>query len=53
MSQPNQGNMLLQAFRTLGIAFLKVIALIFAWCCKLIGLGFIKLSELTFKLTEK
>ncbi len=53
MSQHNQGNTLLHALWILVIAILKVIALVFAWCCKIIGLVFIKISELTFKLTEK
>ena len=53
MGNSSHGNMLLQALRTLGLAVIKVIALLIAWTCKLFGLLFIKLSELTFKLSEK
>ena len=53
MSQSDHRNMLLRALRTLGIAILKFIAIVFAWCLKIIGLAFTKLSELTFKLAEK
>ena len=53
MGQASHGNMLLQALRTLAIAILKVLALCFAWVCKICGWVFIKLSEITFKLSEK
>jgi hypothetical protein len=53
MSSSSPGNMFLQALKTLAIAILKVFAIVFAWCLKIIGLGFIKLSEMTFKLAEK
>jgi hypothetical protein len=53
MSQSNHGNMFLQALKTLGVAILKVFVIVFAWCLKLVGLVFTKLSELTFKLAEK
>jgi hypothetical protein len=53
MSQSGHGNMLVQALRALVITILKIIALLFAWCCKLIGKGFIFISDLTFKLTDK
>jgi hypothetical protein len=45
--------MLLQAFRTLCIALLKMVAILFAWFCKIYGWLFVKLSELIFKLVEK
>jgi hypothetical protein len=53
MNQSNRGNMLLQSIRTLGIAILKVIGLLFAWGFKIIGIGFTAISEFTFRLTEK
>jgi hypothetical protein len=53
MSQSGHGNMLLQALKTLGVAILKLIAILFAWCLKIIGLAFTKLSELIFKLADK
>jgi len=53
MNNSHTGNMLLQALRSLVIAILKVLALIFAWCCKIIGNILIKISELTFKLIGK
>jgi hypothetical protein len=52
-NQSGHGNLLLKALKTLGIAILRVIALLFAWCCKIIGFVFTKLSELTFKLADK
>lgn len=53
MSQGNHGNMLLQALKALGLAIVKVFIIAFAWCLKIVGLVFSKLSELTFKLAEK
>ena len=52
MSQASHGNMFLQAFKTLGIAILKLLALCFAWACKIFGWAFIKLSEIIFKMAE-
>jgi len=52
MNQSSHGNMLLQALKTLGVAIFKVFIIAFAWCLKIVGLVFTKLSELTFKLAD-
>ena len=52
MSQASHGNVFLQAIKTVGVAILKLLALCFAWFCKICGWVFLKLSELIFKLAE-
>jgi hypothetical protein len=45
--------MAIQAFKALLIALLKLLAICFAWCCKIIGIIFLKISEITLKFVSK
>ena len=53
MSNNPIGFSLLHALRALFLLLLKICALVFAWCCKIIGTILIKLGEFTFKVVEK
>jgi hypothetical protein len=52
MSKPS-GNRLLEALKTLLVAVLRLLALLFGFTLKAVGFILTKLSELTFKLAEK
>lgn len=46
MNNQPAGNMLMQALKKLLGAILKVIALVFAWLCELLGKILFKISEI-------
>jgi len=45
MSRPSLGNSLLSALRMLIVAILKLLAIAFAWACKIAGMTLLKIGE--------
>jgi len=50
MSRPPLGNVLFNAIRTLLVLIFKLIAIAFAWACKIAGMILTKIGEATEKL---
>lgn len=53
MSTQSIGGTLLSALRSLLILILKIIAMVFAWVCKLSGTILLWIGDRTFKIIEK
>lgn len=53
MSHKKSGNIFLHSIKEILLLCVKIIIIVFAWCCK--GAGYIlgKIGELTVKLVEK
>jgi hypothetical protein len=45
MSRPTLGNVLLGAIKMLLVAVLKLMAIAFAWACKIAGMTLLKIGE--------
>jgi hypothetical protein len=53
MEKESPGGLILRLMKSVCIGFVKLVAVLLAWLCKIIGCALLKISELTFKLVEK